>query len=344
MITTYLLGAGASANALPVVKQFSNSITETIEFLKVKFDNDEIVSKESLVNSYGVEITLRSIHFELLDRLRLFLEDCSNGFTIDELAKSYFFKKDEEKYSILKFNLSIFLSIRQILSKSDYRYFSFISQISNSQNIIPEGIKIVSWNYDRQFEIIESRFLPENKELNSLNRLSHRSKISNNYVDVRVFNNLYKLNGSNGFILDKKQIDFLDLCKRGLNSISYIEFLKTYFEIKQKIEEKDPKIKNTLSFAWEDSENYVRFYKDVWNEISKTEKLVVIGYSFPNFNSEIDLELFTKMQLLKKIYIQTLDEIGVSRKIKYILSKLNIKVDLEIFSNCDNFLTPAELD
>lgn len=64
---------------------------------------------------------------------------------------------------------------------------------------------------------------------------------------------------------------------------------------------------------------------------------MVIGYSFPNFNSEIDLEFFTKMQLLKKIYIQTLDEIGVSRKIKYILSKLNIKVDLEIFSNCDNF-------
>lgn len=129
----------------------------------------------------------------------------------------------------------------------------------------------------------------------------------------------------------------------GLNSQTYFKFLKIYFQVKQLIEEKDNTIKNTLSFAWKESDNYARFYKDVCNDIRNTEKLVIIGYSFPDFNSEIDYILIKEMQSLKKIYIQTLDENESTRKIKNILSKVNLKVEFEIVNDCHNFLTPSNL-
>jgi hypothetical protein len=66
-----------------------------------------------------------------------------------------------------------------------------------------------------------------------------------------------------------------------------------------------------LNFAWENDNNYIDKYRghsknleEAEHIASETEILVVIGYSFPIFNREIDNILFKKMQKLKKVYIQ----------------------------------------
>lgn len=60
-----------------------------------------------------------------------------------------------------------------------------------------------------------------------------------------------------------------------------------------------------LSFAWEHDTNNA-FYKNLEKAVASTEVLVVIGYSFPFFNRDIDKLILQKFmgENLKKVYFQ----------------------------------------
>ena len=60
----------------------------------------------------------------------------------------------------------------------------------------------------------------------------------------------------------------------------------------------------TLSFAWENEGSNYSVVQDSIEAVKDCEVLVVIGYSFPFFNREIDRQIFKGMLKLKKIYIQ----------------------------------------
>jgi len=49
--------------------------------------------------------------------------------------------------------MSIFFTAEQVRMQPDYRYDSFFASILNDLQSFPENIKILSWNYDLQFEI-----------------------------------------------------------------------------------------------------------------------------------------------------------------------------------------------
>jgi hypothetical protein len=74
--------------------------------------------------------------------------------------------------------------------------------------------------------------------------------------------------------------------------------------------------------------------------LEKTAVLVVIGYSFPFFNREIDRELFLKRNF-EKVYIQDTN----AKNTKELFSNVFETNDKKIveYSNTDQFLLPAEL-
>ena len=97
-----------------------------------------------------------------------------------------------------------------------------------------------------------------------------------------------------------------------------------------------------LSFAWERfgklEHDIVEYAK---GETSETEVLVVIGYSFPYFNREIDREVIGNMKSLQKVYFQAPDADILKERF------LSIRDDIESSSllprfDLEQFLLPNE--
>lgn len=100
-----------------------------------------------------------------------------------------------------------------------------------------------------------------------------------------------------------------------------------------------------LLFAWE-KEYFVEKSKILFNNISDTEILIIIGYTFPFFNREIDRMIFEKMPNLKQIYIQDPLAEDVGDFLYSVLTEEQRKLlipNVKFVKNTTNFFLPPEL-
>jgi hypothetical protein len=103
-----------------------------------------------------------------------------------------------------------------------------------------------------------------------------------------------------------------------------------------------------ISFAWEKEFESKRdyYFANSKLEYAKalargTDILIVIGYSFPYFNREVDKEIFAEMPTLKKIYFQDPQLDG-----QYLYNQFNLlkdKVKVEHIKDVNNYFVPYEL-
>lgn len=70
--------------------------------------------------------------------------------------------------------------------------------------------------------------------------------------------------------------------------------------------------------------------------------MVVIGYSFPYFNREIDRNIFKVMPYLKKVYIQDKNPNAVMQSIEAAIPA-GLKIQIIPIHDCTQFYLPAEL-
>ncbi len=77
-----------------------------------------------------------------------------------------------------------------------------------------------------------------------------------------------------------------------------------------------------INFSWEMNENY--FNKKIFNVTSNVKAVIVIGYSFPFFNREVDKKIFDRLGDMENIYVQTpYDSFpGIKERIKTISPEL----------------------
>lgn len=109
-----------------------------------------------------------------------------------------------------------------------------------------------------------------------------------------------------------------------------------------------------ISFAWENlNEDYSFKENEVLsNALSvaeKTEILVIIGYSFPIFNREIDRKIIEIMKI-QKVYIQDKEPekiksimINAFKAFQPIDDQHNLQVPFHLERNVDQFIIPFEL-
>ena len=84
----------------------------------------------------------------------------------------------------------------------------------------------------------------------------------------------------------------------------------------------------------------------LYAKISDARILVIIGYTFPFFNREIDREIFSNMPNLEKIYVQdpNADKVKVSLKSILPVDKFSVLVkDENLIFDITNFFLPPEL-
>jgi len=319
MIITYLLGAGASANAVPVDSGIKDAIKEIIDSLTT--NNNIPESKQILIEDLE------------------WLCEAEKFKSIDMFAKKLFLKNrdsSDEELKRLKLAYSVFLNMRQQEYDNDSRYDNFlVSILQNTISSFPKNIRILTWNYDLQILKSYSKIIGQNIEPWH-NQLPMYFKNCTTEFDTNSFGVIH-LNGCATFRgWDYPSLGHPLISDKGPLNDSLLEKI-----INAYIAQRNNNNFCELSFAFEKERKSCDMMKIIEQSTTKTESLVIIGYSFPYFNRTIDKTIINSMPLLKKIYIQDIDTETVEEK----LSSFLIKSDIEIkrVSDIKQFYLPNEL-
>jgi hypothetical protein len=334
----YYLGAGASVQALPLAKSIYNK-------------KDAVVPETPIVN--GLAYSLKKIDinsiFRGLDESKYsdFKIEMQNNLTelsikanefgdVDTYAK-YLHLKQDSSFFKLKKTLSQFFTIEQLLlNKLDGRYLPWLINIMDEESF-PENVKILSWNYDFQVELAAKNFGDiENVEFDT-NSFSYSKSFINHYPCLDPTpdrdNNfsIIHLNGIAGFKQPKDLYTSSIFQKSiGNNSISILNYLMK--------DDSDPQI----HFAWEGSKYHKLLMKKVIEMIKGTTIVVIIGYSFPFFNRQIDKLVFEELMNrtpIKKIYYQDPKLSGEQLRAQFSLPQ---NLPIVHIKKVDNFHVPFE--
>ena len=177
----------------------------------------------------------------------------------------------------------------KIKTPIDYRYDVFLATLLNNKGtkdnpllLLPSNYNIISWNYDNQWEFAYKEYAKDEK----LNEISRRLNINREYDPDK--SHIIKVNGyCNCWDEEKDQeLTLYNAIDRLLNSKN---------------------IKNTIEFAWEGTRLQ---YIPIKKIMKKTDIIVIIGYSFPNFNRDVDKTIFWEYTVseTKEIIIQVPDK------------------------------------
>lgn len=337
MKVTYLFGAGASKEALPIVNEIPSRIKEIIELLE---SEEYKLSEKDIYEDLNLDLSKRQVQVNLINDLKWLLEKANNHASIDTFAKKLYIGGKYDDLKRLKLSFSIFLIIEQARNKADKRYDSFFASIlTNSCYNFPPNIRIVSWNYDYQFEKAYNEYSNQDSFKRNQCYLNVISKNSSAKPENNKFA-IIKLNGSAAYF--KENVDEIYFSNQFHLSIS-IEFIEEILKTYAQVNFSQTKYYLGLSFAWErNMSNEHDIVTLSQNETNDTDILIVIGYSFPYFNREIDREIIGNMKNLSKVYFQAPDADNLKERF------LSIRTDLPISSlitrfDLGQFLLPNEL-
>lgn len=297
---TYLVGAGASYGIIPLVnklpKELGGFATEFILDPKDNKRNEEINLHGNIpdMNKGDCYDTL----FKEYSNLSKELEDVAS---FDTLAKRLRIRNETKKLHKIKSLLTLFFLHKQSFGKVSPRHDSFFASIMGVTRMLPKEVNILSWNYDNQFEIAFSKYISDEESSFAQSKIELDQKLP----EYSLFKwserfKLIKLNGSAEFgynesndgISKFKPSDYIK--DRTTNLDNYV---KAYFLATKGL------LDTNIKFAWDNSLES-DFYSKIRQATQDTQILVVIGYSFPYFNREIDQFLLKGMPQLDKIYIQ----------------------------------------
>jgi hypothetical protein len=307
---TYLFGAGASAKAVPVVKELPDKLDKFLERLRSDrifsfSENDSILIGETSVLKQKIKARL---HLQL----ESLIKEIKNHASIDTYAKKLYLQPNSGNRLLhLKTTLACFFAMLQTLDNYDRRYDTFFASIITKTNEIPNHLRILSWNYDSQFEIAYTHYTslediasiqtklsisPNNLQLHGLSSIE---------IDTTKFG-IFKLNGTasvfnpqEGKIHPMVGIPEKEITKETVDRILFLyALLQDYSQYNNLL----------MNFAWEDHIITKQVIEKAIESTKDTSVLVCIGYSFPFFNREIDRKIIGGMTNLETVYFQALKD------------------------------------
>ena len=190
----------------------------------------------------------------------------------------------------------------------------------------------MTWNYDLQLESAFASFSNDTSWETISRNLKFRCEIGNT-SPLQICH----LNGYHGFYYtDKKEFEFLTVpktknVKEIIDSLEYISVENSRNGLQ---------ISNHINYAWEINSLSQKVRDEANRIFAETDILVIIGYSFPNFNKDIDKMLFDKLKgRSTTIYYQ--DPNASKTFISQLVSKKETKIICECIKK-DVFYLPYE--
>lgn len=337
---TYLLGAGASAskNALPL----NDGLIDKMESVLLRNTFNDNPYKQLFVSNVKNFISNARIYGSIDSYARICYDNLNGNHHLkDELLA-------------IKKLIWIYFTLEYKKGKLDNRYIKLLTKICNRPNNsvirLKHNVNILTWNYDLQLEeaILKLEHSIRIKDTQSgiiLNAYPNIEFLINNEDEEakrpRIDDGgIIHLNGVAGhiFIENNPYADFIyDLNDE--NKMEIYKNLNTYTSYGEY-----SKIGDSIKFAWEKDGRIADKLREYSSSIaSKTDHLVIIGYSFPDINREFDETILSKMDSLKTITFQTTDSLAKER-LKDIINKYSIfkKVEITIIENFNEFYLPLK--
>lgn len=320
---------GCIKRGLPVVNELEDTIARLLD------GQNNIVLDSNQFNAF---IESCRPHLEWLK------ECCHNYPTIDTYAKQLFIVDGEagEKYLRLKYALSLLFTLLQSVNTRDLRYDAFIAALVDKMGCLSKDVSILSWNYDSQIELAYSGFMPETDKrieiiwdkLNVLSKTITSKTFGNN--DVKNTFSLTKLNGS-ALLFDTQSSKIWDF--------QFDPFVKqcSLDTFTHMFGGAVSNARTTLSYAWED--DFSASFNNRIDQIAPhASALVVIGYSFPYVNRDVDRFILNRMGHLSTIYVQDKDPDSVIQNLNTVLDRQVLSsIRIEPVYQLGQFLIPREL-
>jgi len=344
----YFFGAGASYHCLPIYKDFYNRLNFFVEYMRPS------------------QLEMSNHNSEIYKRLKEIMLDLPNYGTPDALVRRYYLSEDKKNEALLKNLISTYIifeqlpksknlegDIRNVLSHNgikekennditnsiikqiDHRYLHFLTTVLEVDRYKGENwndIEVVSWNYDSQFELAYSMIF-NNDFLESHQYLNDFSWMTGSAYNIQSSFKLTKLNGSATYFVRRKENPvYFDLKHNKDNSNRENLFELLYG---------NHQYYNGLRFAWEVGKPDVDNARKKAKSFLQKENvvLVIIGYSFPDFNRRIDQELFHDCKA-SKVYLQDPRADEVIDRLKGVNPSLADRI--VPIRNLDTFHIPVE--
>jgi hypothetical protein len=346
---TYLIGAGASAGkrdregtileGLPCVNEISKSLRSIVKLIDQTPIPVEIEWKESAIGLNNKE-DWESAREKLLKSFKYLYFQCEQHATIDTYAKKLVLKKRKEELKYIEKLLTLFFIYIQMQNQIDSRYDTFLANILDPNLHFPSHIRVLSWNYDSQFELAYSGY----DEINDL-IIGHKNSICDKDYEI------IKINGTATFAEQKRIIELrkdikqkLQKIKNDIDGSPYMREQETWLlEFVYLFQLYVLKDNSThLSFAFDDNYASEKITRCIDNIIKRTDVLVIIGYTFPFFNRQIDRQILQCIKPNTKIYIQDLNPERIKQSLMAVLPDFP-EEQIFLRKDVDQFFLPPEL-
>ena len=307
----YILGAGASYQAIPVYKDFNNSLSQFLRMM------ENTINEEALMEKLGLDKLIKDNRETIKNQIELYSLLVNESFaygTPDTYAVALEKKPELRDLKVL---LGGFLTYLQFGMPTDFsnlshqpgrvqfgpvyypqqetttgpepvgnfldrRYISlWASLLSQTDFKVPDNVYFITWNYDFQVEKALGRF------------------VSASAAKKFAQTNIIQLNGS---------------CKTSAGLDIHEQFLTPNI-VKQIIEHlfEDKKGKPLgIKFSWEKDDNLQKA-KSI---LEKALCAVLIGYSVPDYNRKADIQIFdTASRHCNMLYIQDIQPESIRKKL-----------------------------
>lgn len=321
MKITYLLGAGASYNALPIINDFRQYMLLTHNRLKFIFENYDKSLKEVIqlnereiyiFNEININTNVKNNLLQFNEDILYYYNETISFRSIDTYAKYLYITDNEKKVQYKKFK--VFLSVyfvlfqdlffnftQQKFSKIDNRYKDLLINLMSTQ-IIPDNVKVLTWNYDFQFQIALNSFFDSTKNKVETFYSEHKKGFDYNNETF-----LYNLNGIANNFVDES---FYYNNKIG-ETHNYYQYYYCIENILKLYIQNPIQILDSIKYAWE-NKDFDNFTNDIQEHLSETTHLVIIGYSFPFTNRHLDKKLINSLSIrsIKEITFQNIIDLN----------------------------------
>jgi len=311
---TYFLGAGASFGSVPIWQAQSTSMIEVaVRILHSLKDEERYLTRDGREEDRPKNKMLHDIFSNLKDHGKL----AKQYGSIDIYAKRLYLLGLKEELNNLKFYLSVYFDLwenmlagervehkfneksKVLFEKIDKRYYSLFSILLEKGDSYPklnENVSFISWNYDLQLERAYESFLKE--ETTSLVALNYHFPFmendnmeSNKIIHLNGFRGMFQVNGFRGMFQGTiEPYETVDR-KYTTDRATYLNALFNTYSDFNKGRVAEMNYHNTIRYAWETTSAKLNAAK---SKMRETNVLVIVGYSFPAFNREIDQTLINE--------------------------------------------------
>ncbi len=363
---TYLLGAGASYHSIPIVNTMNERMRMFLNMLEnyKKYDHDSFKGKVDYGSRIKFPEFYKNIDSFSFGKYKEVVNEAFKHHTVDTYARKLWLRRQRGHLKLLKEFLCLYFAFEQspnsdkllygtpydhenvepyikhkdhIKISLDYRYDVFMATLLNEYMELPDNISVISWNYDYQLELAYMSYANCSMRvaINDLSIYPGIKEIENS--------NIVKLNGSaiQRGLKEKDEWISWDICPIN-NHDFYKAALNDAFDSSPNLER--ARSENLINFAWEDRLYQAKAIKRAKEILSNAQELIVIGYSFPNFNKKIDAQLFSRIQpnqMNIKVQCEPEHYIGIEESLKSLNSVIEEDIEIELHKDLKQFYIPA---